>query len=135
MNKAYLVTFEVCTRVTADVPEGFDPNVLVTTESRAAFDVIVEQARHQIAVCAEEYLDGDNVTECVEDVECPYGTFVNEENYKNVEYKGNLITIYNDGHVVAWGEDELYDVYTFETDSLEKAQKWLDDNGYSKENL
>lgn len=81
MKKAYLVTFNVCTRVTADVPEGFDPNNvnLLQPEQNKAYYDIVRDARTRVASKPDMYLCWDNVEECAEDEETPYGFFKNEE--------------------------------------------------------
>ena len=76
-KKAFLVEFAPCTRVIVDVPDGFDPNNvnLVRESDKNAFDAIVRAARGKITLNAANYLDGDNLSEIVEDVECPFGTF------------------------------------------------------------
>ena len=81
MKKAYLVTFEVTTRVVADVPEDFDPNNcnFCNTPHALAFDGVVAEARKHIVEDAENYLYGDNISEFNPDDECPYGTFEGEE--------------------------------------------------------
>lgn len=46
-------------------------------------------------------------------------------------YKGNLIIEYPDGDFMATAIGIDGDVTTQHCDTLEKAEKWLDDNGYS----
>lgn len=48
-------------------------------------------------------------------------------------YKGNLIIEYSDGVFMATAIGIGEDITTHCTDSLEAAEKWLDDNGYSIE--
>lgn len=76
-KKAFLVEFAPRTRVIVDVPDGFDPdNVNFVRESdRIAYDAIIRAAREKITLDAANYLYGDNLSEIVEDVECPFGTF------------------------------------------------------------
>ena len=49
-KKAFLVTFEVTTRVVADVPEEFNLSNynLITKKDAQAFDTIIKQARDNI---------------------------------------------------------------------------------------
>ena len=72
-KKAYLVTFEVTTRVVADVPEDFDPKDYsrMFEEHEEAFDTIVEKARDKILGYPQDYICREN-TEVIEDTECPY---------------------------------------------------------------
>jgi len=81
MKKAYLVTFNVCTRVTADVPEGFDPNKvnLLKPENHAAYYAIADGARKEIVNSPYMYLCDGNIKECKEDLETPYGFYKSEE--------------------------------------------------------
>ena len=81
MKKAYLVTFNVCTRVTADVPEGFDPNNvnLLKSEELKTFSDIIDDARKRIVNSPYMYLCDDNIEECEEDLETPYGFYKSEE--------------------------------------------------------
>lgn len=82
MKKAYLVTFNVCTRVTVDVPEGFDPNNvnLLKPEQHAAYYAIVDDAANRVVKNPKAYLCWDNVWDNVEeDLETPYGFYKNEE--------------------------------------------------------
>lgn len=81
MKKAFLVTFEVTTRVIADVPEDFDPkNTNLAIEKFAiADDAITEKARQNILEEPEGYIVSDNMTGYEEDTECPYGTYDNEK--------------------------------------------------------
>lgn len=72
MKKAFLITFEACVRVTADVPEGFDAE-------RDDIDELVKKARENVVANAEDILCGDNVTEVWEDSVMPYGSFKNEK--------------------------------------------------------
>lgn len=76
-KRAFLVEFAPRTRVIVDVPDGFDPNNVnfVRESDKDAFDAIVRAARGKITLDAANYLDGDNLSEIVEDVECPFGTF------------------------------------------------------------
>lgn len=80
MKKAYLVTFEVCTRVVVDVPENFDSDNcnLVIEENAVADETIIQKARENILNDPTNYLNGDNVL-YAEDVECPYGIFKDEQ--------------------------------------------------------
>lgn len=48
-------------------------------------------------------------------------------------YKGNLIIEYSDGTFLATAFGINEDITTHCTESLEGAEKWLDDNGYSIE--
>ena len=79
MKKAYLVKFNVITRVTADVPESFDPDNcnLVIPEQDEAYSSIVKEAADNILEIPYSYLHEENA-EIEEDVECPYGTFEGE---------------------------------------------------------
>ena len=59
--------------------------------------------------------------------------------YKSYEYKGCLIVKYTfeneelkHSNIVAFGEDEDYNVHSFATDSLKKAKDWLEKNNYTK---
>lgn len=76
-KKAFLVEFAPRTRVIVDVPDGFDPNNVnfVRESDKDAFDAIVRAARGKITLNVANYLDGDNLSEIVEDVDCPFGTF------------------------------------------------------------
>lgn len=76
MKKAFLITFDVCVRVVADVPEGYQPGRDDMSEN---FDKLVKTAREKIVANAEDILCGDNVTEAWEDTEMPYGSFKNEK--------------------------------------------------------
>ena len=49
------------------------------------------------------------------------------------EYKGNLIIEYSDGDFMATAIGIGGDITTQHCKSLEDAQQWLDDNGYSIE--
>lgn len=75
MKKAYLVTFEITTRVVTE--EEGDPNGnLIIEADRKAFDDVVSKAYSSLDRandCVE------NITEIVEDTECPYGTFDGEK--------------------------------------------------------
>jgi len=81
MKKAYLVTFNVCTRVTADVHEGFDPNNfnLVKSEDNKAYSDILDDARKRVLDSPFTYLSWDTIEECEEDLETPYGFYKSEE--------------------------------------------------------
>lgn len=62
MKKVYLVGFDVRTRVIVD-----------ESEIEGDLDTfLIEKARSQIMSEAYDYLNGDNLTECDEDEECPY---------------------------------------------------------------
>lgn len=76
-KKAFLVEFAPRTRVIVDVPDGFDPdNVNFVRESdSAAYDAIICAAREKISRDTVNYLCGDNVSELEDDIECPFGTF------------------------------------------------------------
>ena len=80
MKKAYLVDFNVTTRVEVDVPEDFDPNNcnLIIPEHDQAFSSIVKEAVDNILEVPHNYLYEENA-EIREDTECPYGTFGTEE--------------------------------------------------------
>lgn len=72
MKKAYLVRFELVTRVIADVPEDFDPNCnLMIPKDAGAFHSIVEGAVSNIMEVPYNYLYDENA-EVEEDTECPY---------------------------------------------------------------
>jgi len=73
MKKAFLVRFDLQTRVIADVPEGFDPNDcnLIIPEHEEAFSSIVEKAANNIMETPYNYLYNENA-EIEEDIECPY---------------------------------------------------------------
>ena len=76
MKKAYLVTFEITTRVITE--EEGDPNGnLMTDADNKAFNDVVSKACDNIYNLASDF--GENVAEIVEDTECPYGTFKGEE--------------------------------------------------------
>ena len=47
------------------------------------------------------------------------------------DYKGNLIIEYPNGVFMATAIGIDGDITTHNCDTLEKAEKWLDDNGYS----
>lgn len=72
-KKAFLVTFEITTRVVTDVPDDFDPKdySLTLEEHEEAFDTIVEKARDKILGYPQDYICREN-TEVIEDTECPY---------------------------------------------------------------
>ena len=76
-KKAYLVTFVTTTRITVDVPEGFDVHNcnIVVEEYEKTWNSIVKEARENILENPEGYICGDNIDEIKEDKECPYGTF------------------------------------------------------------
>ena len=80
MKKAFLVRFDLQTRVIADVPEGFSPNDcnLIIPEHEEAFSSIVEKAVNNIMDIPYNYLYNENA-EVEEDTECPYGTLEEEE--------------------------------------------------------
>jgi len=74
MKTAILVEFAPRTRVVVDIPEN--QSVLEWAENSKNFDLLVSKARKQIIENdVENYLSGDNVTDYVEDEECPYGIF------------------------------------------------------------
>ena len=78
-KKAYLVTFEITTRVIADVHEGFDPHNcnFVKDNDRDDWNSIEDIAIDTILSAPQAYIG-----ECVdvnEDTECPYGTFIGED--------------------------------------------------------
>lgn len=84
MKKAFLVTFDIRTRVTVDVPEGFNPDeVDFSDKSQAdAFDALVAQAREHILDNPYGYLCPDNIEVgdgIIEDEEMPYGSFEDEK--------------------------------------------------------
>lgn len=84
MKKAFLVTFSVRTRVVADVPEGFNPDVIDFSDKpqAVAFDAIVAEARDHVLENPYDYLCPDNIEVgdgIVDDDECPYGTFDDEK--------------------------------------------------------
>lgn len=72
-KKAFLVTFEITTRVVTDVPDDFDPKDynFMFEEHEEAFDTIVEKARDKILGYPQDYICREN-TEVIEDTECPY---------------------------------------------------------------
>jgi len=78
-KKAFLVTFEVTTRVVADVPEEFNLSNynLITKKDAQAFDTIIKQARDNILEVPEYYIYGDNA-EITEDIECLYDSNTEE---------------------------------------------------------
>lgn len=77
MKKAFLVSFDVMTRVVIDVPEGASVEDIENDDK--LFDQLVSQARDHVLEDPFNYLCGDNLSETQEDEECPYGTFVGEE--------------------------------------------------------
>lgn len=84
MKKAFLVTFDIRTRVTVDVPEGFNPDeVDFSDKSQSdAFDALVAQAREHILDNPYGYLCPDNIEVgdgIIEDEEMPYGSFEDEK--------------------------------------------------------
>ena len=79
MKKAYLMTFEVTTRVVTDVPEDFDPKHIKDDVDDKVFDEIAEKGSLQIIDESVDYLLLENVSNLVEDTECPYGTYEHEK--------------------------------------------------------
>lgn len=79
MKKAYLVKFELETRVIADVPEDFNLNDcnLMIPKNAGAFHSIVKEAVNNIMEVPYNYLYDENAW-IEEDIECPYGTFKEE---------------------------------------------------------
>lgn len=79
VKKAFLVTFEVTTRVVADVPEEFNPidYNLITKKDAQAFDAIIKQARDNILEVPENYIYADNA-EIAEDIDCPHDSNMEE---------------------------------------------------------
>ena len=79
VKKAFLVTFEVTTRIVADVPEEFNPIDcnLITKKYAQAFDTIIKQARNNILEVPENYIYADNA-KIAEDIECPYDSNTEE---------------------------------------------------------
>lgn len=76
MKKAYLVTFVITTRVVTE--EEGDPNGnLVLEANNAANNDIVSKVCNHLYEQAPNF--GENVTEIVEDKDCPYGTFTWED--------------------------------------------------------
>ena len=69
MKKAYLVTFEITTRVVVDVEA--DPNI-----NDDAWNEVVSEACDNLYNQSSRF--GENVLEIREDEECPYGTFEGE---------------------------------------------------------
>lgn len=80
MKKAYLVKFDLMTRVIADVPKDFDPNDcnLMIPEHKEAFHSIVKEAVDKILDAPYLYLYDENA-EITEDTECPYNPEEDEE--------------------------------------------------------
>lgn len=78
-KKAFLVTFEVTTRVIVDVPEEFNPidYNLIREKDAQAFNAIIKQARDNILKVPEYYIYRDNA-EITEDIECPYDSNTEE---------------------------------------------------------
>ena len=78
MKTAFLVDFNPRTRVVVEVPDNFSIDKSwekMTEEEHDAYDYIIQRAREQILMSAEEYLTGDNLSQIEEDTECPFGTF------------------------------------------------------------
>ena len=69
---AILVEFSPRTRVVVDIPENM--SVLEWAENDKNFDELVSKARANMCKEIESYLCGDNVSDYVEDEECPYGS-------------------------------------------------------------
>ena len=76
MKKAYLVFFVITTRVVTEEKGDPNGNMLVEADEKA-FDDIVSKACDNLYEQAPDF--GENVTEIIEDVECPYGTYPGEE--------------------------------------------------------
>lgn len=78
-KKAYLVTFEITTRVIADVHEGFDPNNrnFVNDNYRDCWNGIEDIAIDTILSEPQAYIG--ECSDISEDTECPYGTFEGED--------------------------------------------------------
>lgn len=77
-KKAYLVTFEITTRVIADVHDGFDPHNcnFVNNDDREDYYGIEQIAIDNIEQGPRMFLDAEDIEE---DAECPYGTFKGED--------------------------------------------------------
>lgn len=67
MKKAFLVDIYVRTRIISDIPEE-EPN-------EKTMDEIAQKAIEKILKSPSEYIITDNVMEIEDDLECPYGTF------------------------------------------------------------
>ena len=74
MKKAYLVTFEITTRVVADVNDGFDPNNcnLINENDDKDWNSVLNGAMKNISSDPEGYLCNENVLSVMDDTECPY---------------------------------------------------------------
>ena len=76
MKKAYLVTFEITTRVITEEEGNPNGNLMLDVDNVAYNDVVSK-------ACSNLYEQnpdfGENVIEIIEDTECPYGTFKGEE--------------------------------------------------------
>ena len=74
MKKAYLVTFEITTRVVADVNDGFDPNNcnLINENDEKDWNSVLDGAVKNISYDPEGYLCDENVLSVISDTECPY---------------------------------------------------------------
>lgn len=66
MKKAFLVDFNVRTRVVVDLDGKTEEEV---------DEAAIAAARQNILSDAENYIIGDNCTEIEPDEECPFGTF------------------------------------------------------------
>ena len=71
-KRAFLVSFEITTRVVVDIPKEFNPNELnlIDEKDSQAFNTIIKQARNNILEVPENYIYGGNA-EIEEDTICP----------------------------------------------------------------
>lgn len=74
-KKAFLVEFAPRTRVIVDIPDDVDPCEKTDGVPMDKWHEIVRAARDKMARDIGDYLYGDNVSEIIEDTECPFGTF------------------------------------------------------------
>lgn len=76
MKKAYLVTFEITTRVITEEEGNPNGNLMLDVDN-AAYNDVVSKACSNLYEQAPDF--GENIIEIMEDTECPYGTFEGEE--------------------------------------------------------
>lgn len=81
IKKAYLVTFEITTRVIADVHDGFDPNNcnLLNKDYYDDYCRIEQTAIDNIVHDPRKFPNDLDLESIEEDTECPYGTFKGED--------------------------------------------------------
>ena len=78
MKKAFLVDFSIRTRVIVDIDDNLEDKNPQTNDG--LWGDIVDKAEDKVGNNSWDYICYDNVTEVIEDTECPYGTFYSDKN-------------------------------------------------------